>query len=229
MQQLWQINMATAKCVETTSESHVHFAKHSPGKMKTRLSIAQNITTARNQTAARNCHTYIAPFTMEWRLVSCLWRLQLPTPVGLLCQFECRLHQAHRCMLSHFHPPVTLSTVSWFCCRSRCRPVSSWCRISLLPLELRRPSARTQSPWKLPPPPRRLFQLVTKASQHLYTTQDPHWWLCTLPKDPNWLQIFMMRHTCLWHLTISLSDYTENCLLPAILESKRMSVTVYSP
>ena len=38
----------------------------------------------------------------------------------------------------------------------------------------------------------------------------------------------MMRHTCLWHLAISLSDYTGNCLLPAILESKRMSATVYS-
>ena len=184
MQQLWRINMATAKCVETTGESDVYFAKHSPGEMKTRPSIAQNITTARNQTAAMNCHTYIAPFTMEWRLVSCLWRLRLPTPVGLLCQFECRSHQAHRCMLSHFRPPVTLSTVSWFCCRSRCRPVSSWCRVSLLPLELRRPSARTQSLWKLPSPPRRLFQLVTKASQHLYTTLDPHWWLCTLTQGP---------------------------------------------
>ena len=120
---------------------------------------------------------------MEWRLVSCLWRLWLPTPVGLLCQFECRSHQAHR-MLSNFRPPVTLSTVSWFCCRSPCRLASSWCRVSFLPLELRRPSARTQNPWKLLPPPRRLFQLVTKASQHLYTTQDPHWWLCTLTQGP---------------------------------------------
>ena len=39
----------------------------------------------------------------------------------------------------------------------------------------------------------------------------------------------MMRHTCPWHLTISLSDNTENCLLPAILERKSMYVTVYSP
>ena len=53
-------------------------------------------------------------------------------------------------MFPHFRPPVTLSTVSWFCCRSRCRSVSSWCRVSLLPLELRRPSARTRSPLKLP-------------------------------------------------------------------------------
>ena len=83
---------------------------------------------------------------MECRSVSCLWRLRLPTSVGLLCPFECRSHQAHRCMFPHFRPPVTLSTVSWFCCRSRCRPVSSWCRVSLLPLELRRPSPRTQSP-----------------------------------------------------------------------------------
>ena len=129
MQQLWRINMATVKCVETTSESHVHFAKHSLGEMKTRPSLAQTITTTRNQTAAMNFHTYIAPFTMEWRLVSCLWRLRLPTPVGLLCQFECRSHQAHSCMLPRFRPPVTPSTVSWFCCRSRCRPVSSWCRV----------------------------------------------------------------------------------------------------
>ena len=152
--------------------------------MKSRPSMTQNITTTRDQTAAMNCHTYIAPFTMEWRLVSCLWRLRLPTPVGWLCQFECRSHQAHRCMLPHFRPPVTLSTMSWFCCRSRCRPVSSWCLVSLLPLELRRPSARTQSPWKLPSPPHRLFQMVTKASHHLYTTQDPHWWLCTLIQGP---------------------------------------------
>ena len=32
--QLWRINMATAQCVETTGESHVHFAKHSHGKWK---------------------------------------------------------------------------------------------------------------------------------------------------------------------------------------------------
>ena len=50
-----------------------------------------------------------------------------------------------------------------------------------------------------------------------------------LPNDPNWSIILMMRHTCSWHLTMSLSDYTENCLLPVILENKRMSVTVYSP
>ena len=99
-----------------------------------------------NQTAAMNCHTYITPLTMGWRSVSCLWRLRLPTSVGLLCQFECRVHQAHRCVFPHFRPPVTLSTVSWFCCRSRCRPVISWCRVSLLPLELRHPSAWTQSP-----------------------------------------------------------------------------------
>ena len=37
-----------------------------------------------------------------------------------------------------------------------------------------------------------------------------------------------MRHTCPWHFTISLSDNTENCLLPALLESKHMNVTVYS-
>ena len=86
-------------------------------------------------------------------------------------------------MFSHFRPPVTLSTVSWFCCRSRCRPVSSWCKVSLLPLELRS-SARTQSLWKLPSPPCRLFQLVTKASHHLYTTQDPHWWPCTFAQGP---------------------------------------------
>ena len=49
MQQLWRINMATAKCVETTSEYHVHFAKHSPGEMKTRPSTAKNMTTTRNQ------------------------------------------------------------------------------------------------------------------------------------------------------------------------------------
>ena len=135
--------------VEITSESHVHmvhFVKRSPGEKKTRPSIAQNITTTRNQTAAMNCHTYIAPFTMEWRLVSCLWRLWLPPPFGLLCQFECRWHQDHRCIFPNFRPPVTLSTLSWFCCRSRCRPVSSWCRVSLLPLELRCPSTRTQSP-----------------------------------------------------------------------------------
>ena len=45
MQQLWRINMATAKCVETTSESHLHFAKQSPVEMKTRPSIAQNLMT----------------------------------------------------------------------------------------------------------------------------------------------------------------------------------------
>ena len=146
MQQLWRINKATAKCVETTSESHVHFAKHSPREMKTRLSIAQNITITRNQTTAMNCHTYIAPFTIEWRLVSCLRRLRLPTPVGLLCKFECHSHQSYWCMFPHFPPPVNLSTVSWFCCSSRCRLVSSWCRVSLSPLEFRRPSTRTQSP-----------------------------------------------------------------------------------
>ena len=74
--------MATAKCVETTSESHVHFAKHSPGEIKTRPTIAQNITTTRNQTAAMKCHTYIAPFTMEWRLASCLRRLRCPHRLG---------------------------------------------------------------------------------------------------------------------------------------------------
>ena len=166
---------------------------------------------------------------MEWRSVSCLWRLRLRTSVGLLWQFECRSHQAHRCMFPHFRPPVTLSTASWFCCRSRCRPVSSWCRVSLLSLELRRPSPRTQSsPLKLPSPPLRLFQLVTKASYHLYTTQDTHWWLCIFTQGPK-LCIFMIKHKSRWHLTTSLSDYTENCLLPAILESKPMSVPVYSP
>ena len=109
-------------------------------------------------------------------------KTELPTPVELLCPFECRSHQAHRCMLSHFRPPVTLSTVSWFCCRSRCRPVSSWCRVSLLPLELRRPSARTQSPWKLPSSPRRLFQLVTKASQHLHYPGSTSMTLCINPR-----------------------------------------------
>ena len=74
--------MATAKCVETTSESHVHFAKHSPGEIKTRPTIAQNITTTRNQTAAMKCHTYFAPFTMEWRLASCLRRLRCPHRLG---------------------------------------------------------------------------------------------------------------------------------------------------
>ena len=54
--------------------------------------------------------------------------------VWVVCQFECRSHQAHRCMFPHFRPPVTLSTMSSLCCRSRCRPVSSWCGISLLTL-----------------------------------------------------------------------------------------------
>ena len=35
-----------------------------------------------------NCQTYIAPLTMEWRSVSCLWRLPLPTSIGLLCSFN---------------------------------------------------------------------------------------------------------------------------------------------
>ena len=94
---------------------------------------------------------------MEWSSVSCLWRLRLSTAVGLLCQFECRSHQAHRCMFPHFRPLVTLSTVSWFCCRSRCRLVSGWYRVSRLPLELRCPSLQTQSPWKLLSPPRQTF------------------------------------------------------------------------
>ena len=81
-----------------------------------------------------------------------------------------------------FSPTVTLSTMSWFCCRSWCRPVISWCRVSLLPLELRRPSARTQSPWKLPSPPRRLFQLVTKASQHLHYQGFTLMTLCINPR-----------------------------------------------
>ena len=102
MQQLWRIHMTIAKCVETTSESHVNFAKRSPGEMKTWPWIAQNITTTKNQTAAMNCHTYIPPFTMKWRSVSCLWRLRLLTPVGLLCSFECRSHQAQWCMFPHF-------------------------------------------------------------------------------------------------------------------------------
>ena len=177
MQQLWRINMATTKCVETTSESHVHFAKHSSGEMKTRPSIAQYITTTRNQIAAMNCHTYIAPLTMEWRLVSCLWRLRLPTPIGLLCQLECRSHHAHRCMFPHFRPPVTLSTVSWFCCRSQCRLVSSWHRVSRLPLELRRPFLKVCKNCRRHLV--RLFQLVTKASHHFCTAQAPHRWLCT--------------------------------------------------
>ena len=104
-----------------------------------------------------NCHTNIAPLTMAWRSVSCLWRLWLPTPVGLLCQFECRSHQAHRCIFPHFRPPVTLSTVSWIFCRSRCRPASSWYGVSRLALELRRPSLRTLSPQKLPSPDRQTF------------------------------------------------------------------------
>ena len=121
----------------TTSESHVYFAKQSPGVWKPRPSRAQNITTTRNQTATMNPHTYIAPHTMKWRSVFCLWRLRLPTLVGLLCQFECRSHQAHQCRFPHFRPLVTpvnwspLSTVAWFC-RSRCSPVSSWCGASLL-------------------------------------------------------------------------------------------------
>ena len=61
-----------------------------PREMKMRHSMAQSITTTRNQTAAMNCHTYIAPVTMEWKLVSCIWRLRSPTSTGLLCQFECR-------------------------------------------------------------------------------------------------------------------------------------------
>ena len=65
-------------------------------EMKTKPSIAQNITTTRNQTAAISCHTYIAPLTLERRSVSYIWRLRLRTSVRLVCQFECRSHQARR-------------------------------------------------------------------------------------------------------------------------------------
>ena len=146
---------------------------------------------------------------MGWRSVSCFWRLWWPTSFGLLCQFECRPYQSHRRMFLHFRPLVTLSTASWFGCRSRCRPDSSWCRVSRLPLELRTSSITSNSkPVKLPSPLVRLFQLVTKASHHLCTTKAPHFWLCTLTK---------------------LLANLENCQLPALLERKRMSVTVYSP
>ena len=134
MQQLWRINMATAKCVETTGESHVHFAKHSPGEMKTRPSRAQNITTTRNQTPAMNCHTYIVPLTMEWRSASCLWRLQLPTPVGLLCQFQCRLHQTHRCCCVSFNvvriKPIDVCFLI-FARRSPCQQISLYYQLTL--------------------------------------------------------------------------------------------------
>ena len=187
----------------------------------------ENITMTRNQTAAMNCYTYIAPLTMEWKSVSHIWRLRLFTSVGLLCHFLGHSHQAHRCMFPHFRPPVTLLTVSWFCCRSWCRPVSSWCRVSLLPLvvhhlELK---ARKNCRHRLV----RLFQLVTKASHHIYTAQLRIGDFVHLLKDPNWLKIFMMGHSYLWHLTISLLDNIEKCLLPAILESKHISVSVYFP
>ena len=162
---------------------------------------------------------------MEWRSVSCLWKLRFPTLFGLLCQFECRTHQANWCMFPHFRPPVALSTVSWLCCRSRCRLVSSWCRDSLLPLELYCPSPRTQSPYKLSLPPRQAFPVGNEGLTpplhcpgHLYiyprtqTGCKSSWW-----------------DTCPLYSTISLLDNTENCRLPAILEIKRMSVTVYSP
>ena len=40
-QSLGDSRVVTAKCVETTSESHVHLAKHSPGEMRMRPSIAK--------------------------------------------------------------------------------------------------------------------------------------------------------------------------------------------
>ena len=165
-------------------------------------------------------------------LVACLWRLRLPTPVGLLCQFECRSHQAHRCMLPHFRPPVTLST-------------GQQCYDSVAGPDVGRSAAGVE--FLFYPSNFVVHQLEFKAHKNCrHCLVNFSSWLrrphttstlprihiedfVLLPKDPNWLQIFMMGHTCRWHLTISLSDYTENCLLPAIFESKSMSVTVYSP
>ena len=98
-------------CVETTSDSHVHFAKHSPGEMM-RPSIAENIPMTGNQTAAMNCYTYIAHSQWDESRYHASEDCDCPHRLGCYVSFECCSHQAHGCMFPHFRPPVVLSTVS---------------------------------------------------------------------------------------------------------------------
>ena len=102
---------------------------------------------------------------------SCLLKQDYDCPHRLGCcvSLNTGSHQAHRCMFAHFRPPVIRSIVSWFCCMSRCRLVSSRCWLTCVPLELRRPSPRTPSPKKKCHHHLiRLFPLITKALQHLH-------------------------------------------------------------
>ena len=134
----------------------------------------------------------------------------------------------HRLSCQHW-----VSTMSWFCCRSRCGLVSSQCRISLVPLELRHPSPRTQSPTKLPSPLHQTFPVGNWGLTPPPYCPAPNWcghWLCTFPHGPQ--QVINLHNethkpVTSWHLTISLSDNIENCLLLAILGSMCMSVSMY--
>ena len=135
---------------------------------------------------------------------------------------------AHRSSCQH-----RVSTVSWFCCRFRCRLVSNWCWVSLVPLELRCQSPPNQSLIKLPSPPRKAFPIGDQVD--LNTTPPhcpvPHCWLCTFTQGPKMVaNLHDETHMQLtsWHFAMSLSDNTEDYLLLAILGNKRMSVIMYT-
>ena len=188
-------------CVETTSESHIHFAKHSPGEMETRPSIAQNITTTRNQTNATNCSTH------NGMKVSIMPLKSIDV---------CFLIFAHRSPCQQCRDSVAGPDVGWSAAGIEFLVYHS--NFVVHHFELKALKNCRHHPVKLG------NQGLTPP---LCTAQAPHRWLCTFTQGPK--LIFMMRHTCPSHLTISLLDTIENCLLPAILENKHMNVTVYSP
>ena len=154
-------------------------------------STAQNIMTTRNQTPEMICHTYIAPLTPGMKVSIMPLKTAIVHISWVAVSVWMRLQSMY---VSSFCPPVTLSTVSWFCCRSRCRLVSSWCRVlfhhSNFVIHHLERKARKNCHHHLV----RLYQLVTKALHYLFTAQlyigdfvnswKSAWWekfTCVLP------------------------------------------------
>ena len=210
MQQLWRINMVTPKYVETTSASHVYFAKYSTGEMKTKPLIAQNVTMTRSQ----NCCNE-------------LWHLYRSTHNRMkVSVMPLKTVIAHACWVA---VSVWLSFGSSpSMCVSSFQPTGHPVNSAMILIQ----SLQTQSPQILPSPPGQTFPVVNQGHTpplHCPGSTSMTLYIYPRTRDLNWYPIFMIRCTCPWHLTISLSDNTENCMLPAMLESKRMNVTMYFP
>ena len=162
--------------------------------------IAPNITTTRNQTAARK--VTLVSLHSQWNESQYHASEDCPHLLGCCFSFNvvrtkpidvCFLSLAHRSPCQQCYDSVADPDIA----RSAAGVKFLFYHSNFVVHHLELKARKT-----LPLSPRQTFQLITRASHHLYTAQLDIGDFVHLPLVPNWLKIFMMRHTYPWYMTI---------------------------